>query len=109
MKSKLVITAVLIALSFALSAQDKNVDTKKKKEEVTFIVGMHCQACKERIEKTIPMERGVKDINVDLKKKEVTIIYNPQKTTVEKIKQAIVELGYSCYEKLKETTNSESK
>jgi copper chaperone CopZ len=57
---------------------------------------MHCQSCKERIEKAIPMEKGVKDIKVDLEKKEVTLVYNPTKTTEEKLKKAIEELGYTC-------------
>jgi copper chaperone CopZ len=42
------------------------------------------------------MEKGVKDIKVDLEKKEVTLVYNPTKTTEEKLKKAIEELGYTC-------------
>jgi copper chaperone CopZ len=60
---------------------------------------MHCSGCKEKIEKYIPMERGVEDIKVDLDKKEVTVIYKPAKTTVEKLKKSIEELGYRCEEK----------
>jgi periplasmic mercuric ion binding protein len=96
MRSKLSALIALLILSVSVTAQIKNDVTKK---EVTFIVNMHCSACKEKIEKYIPMERGVKDIKVDLEKKEVTVIYKPNKTNVEKLKKAIEELGYSCKEK----------
>ena len=100
--------AALLILSITVSAQIKNDTIKKKTEEVTFIVNMHCDACKEKIEKYIPMERGVKDINVDLEKKEVTVIYKPAKTDVEKLKKAIEYLGYTCKEKV-ENKNTELK
>jgi len=99
MKSKLSILIVLLILSVSITAQVKNDASKKKTEEVTFIVNMHCSACKEKIEKYIPLERGVEDIKVDLEKKEVTVIYKPTKTSVEKLKKSIEELGYSCEEK----------
>jgi copper chaperone CopZ len=60
---------------------------------------MHCQACKDKIEKYIPLERGVTDINVDLEKKEVKVNYKAAKTNSEKLKKSIEELGYSCEEK----------
>jgi periplasmic mercuric ion binding protein len=99
MKTKLTALIMLLFLSITLHAQDKNDTNKKKQVEVTFIVGMHCAGCKARIEKAIPMEVGVKDIKVDLEKKEVTVVYKPNKTTKEKLKKAIEELGYSCKEK----------
>ena len=100
MRSKLSFLIVLLILSVSVKAQIKSdVNKKKVTNEVTFIVGMHCSACKERIEKFIPMEIGVKDIKVDLEKKEVTVLYKPNKTNAEKLKKAIEELGYSCKEK----------
>jgi periplasmic mercuric ion binding protein len=99
MKSKLISLIVLLILSVSVTAQVKNDANKKKTEEVTFIVGMHCSACKAKIEKYIPLERGVVDIKVDIEKKELTVIYKPTKTSVEKLKKSIVELGYSCEEK----------
>ncbi len=90
---------MLLVLCVSVTAQVKNDANKKKTEEVTFIVNMHCSACKEKIEKYIPMERGVEDIQVNLEKKEVTVIYKPAKTSIEKLKKSIEELGYKCEEK----------
>jgi periplasmic mercuric ion binding protein len=99
MKTKLTALMILLLVTITLNAQDINDANKKNQKEVTFIVGMHCAGCKARIEKAIPMEKGVKDIKVDLEKKEVTVMYKPNKTTVDKLKKAIEELGYSCKQK----------
>jgi copper chaperone CopZ len=99
MKTKLSTLIVLLILSVSVTAQVKNDVNKNTSGEVTFIVNMHCQACKEKIEKYIPLERGVTDINVDLEKKEVRVIYKPAKTNPEKLKKSIEELGYTCEEK----------
>jgi periplasmic mercuric ion binding protein len=99
MKTKFTTLIALLVVSITLSAQTENDIPKKKTNKVTFIVGMHCVSCKARIEKAIPLEKGVKDLQVDLEKKEVTVIYKPDKTTVKKLKKAIEELGYSCTEK----------
>ena len=101
MKSKIIIF-LLAMLPVLTYAQHKTTSDTLKKAQVTFIVGMHCQACKERIEKIIPMERGVKDINVVLETKKVTVTYNPQKTNIGKLRQAFIELGYTCEVKTNE-------
>jgi len=94
MKTKLIVLAMLF-FPFKIYGQTIHSSEKKNQEEVTFIVGMHCLGCKERIEKAISMERGVKDINIDFEKKEVTIIYKPNKTGIEVLKKAIEDLGYN--------------
>ena len=99
MKAKLSSLILLLMLSVSVNAQVKNDANKKASEEVTFIVNMHCQGCKDKIEKFIPLEKGVRDIKVDLAKKEVTVFYKPTKTTKEKLIKAIEDLGYNCKEK----------
>ena len=95
-KYLLLMMAIVFALLNAQAEVEKSV---KKTNEVTFLVGMHCQSCKERIEKNIPFEKGVKDLKVDLEKKEVTVVYNPQKTTENKLRKAFIDLGYTCEKK----------
>ena len=55
---------------------------------------MHCESCKKKIERDIAFEKGVKSITVDLKEKTVTIKYNADKNTDEKLSEAIKKLGY---------------
>ncbi|MDR3351184.1 MAG: heavy-metal-associated domain-containing protein, partial [Prevotellaceae bacterium] len=52
--------------------------------------------CKAKIEKNISWEKGVKDLTVNLEKKTVAITYDPQKSTAEKLKEAIEKLGYTA-------------
>lgn len=93
---KLITLMLALLVSLGLIAQKNNEQTKKKKsEKVTFIVNMHCENCKAKIEKNISWEKGVKDLSVDLKNKTVAIVYNSENTTEEKLKTAIEKLGYN--------------
>jgi copper chaperone CopZ len=85
----------LMLVALMANAQEKK-EVKPKKEAVTFVVNMHCENCKAKIEKNISWEKGVKDLQVDLEKKTVAIIYNPKQTTEDVLKKAIEQLGYSC-------------
>lgn len=88
---------VLSANAFVLDVQvDQKEKKKKKTEEVTFQVNMHCQNCQSKIEKNIPWEKGVKDLAVDLEAKTVKIVYDPKKTNEDKLKEAFEKLDFTC-------------
>ena len=92
---KLLTSSLVLFLCLTLNAQ--NVPQKTNKSETAvFTVGMHCESCKKRIENNIGFEKGVKDLQADLKVQTVTIKYDPRKTTAEKLQEAIRKLGYSC-------------
>lgn len=95
MKIKLLILAGML-LACTVNAQEKKETEKKKKAEITFSVGMHCENCKTRIEKNITWEKGVKDLEIKLTEKTVRVVFDPRKTTKEKLKTAIEKLGYTC-------------
>lgn len=96
------LTILLVSSVFVLNSQNQKKITEIKTAEITFNVSIHCKSCQERIEKNIPFEKGVKDITVDLDDKTVRVIYNPQKTTEEKLAKAFEDLGYTC-EKINKT------
>ena len=91
--------AIVFALLDALSEEEKSL---KYTTVVIFRVGIHCQNCIDRIQKNIPFEKGVKDLKVDMENKEVTVIFNSQKTTVDELINAFNVLGYTCGVKNKE-------
>ncbi|SHE48825.1 heavy-metal-associated domain-containing protein [Dysgonomonas macrotermitis] len=97
MKTKifLFLIACFTAVSINVQAQS-NKEKKSNKEEVTFDVSMTCQNCQKKIEKNIAFEKGVSDMNVDLPAKTVMIVYNPAKTNVGKLQEAIEKLGYTA-------------
>ena len=94
MKAKVlaVLAAIVMGLSFTVSAKDVKNTTSK----VTFLVSMHCESCQKRIENSLSFEKGVKGLNVNLPKKTVTIEYQSDKTSPDKLKAAIQKLGYTA-------------
>lgn len=65
-------------------------------ESVTLKVeGMACSHCKMAVEKAISSLEGVRDAKVNLDEKKVDVEYESDKVSVEDIKKAVVESGYS--------------
>ena len=95
MKTKYVLTTILMvfALSINLQAQTKKDQSKKT---VMFNVSMHCESCQRKIEKNIAYEKGVKDMAVKLEDKTVTIKFDTLKTNESKLIKAFNELGYEA-------------
>ena len=95
MKTKYVLTTILMvfALSINLQAQTKKDQSKKT---VMFNVSMHCESCQRKIEKNIAYEKGVKDMAVKLGDKTVTIKFDTLKTNESKLIKAFNDLGYEA-------------
>ncbi len=79
-------------------AKDKKAEVK----EVTYTCSVDCHACKEKIMKNIPYEKGVKKVVVDLDNKLVTVAFKEDKNSTEKIQKALEDLGYEASVKEKE-------
>ncbi|HET6245615.1 MAG: heavy-metal-associated domain-containing protein [Bacteroidetes bacterium] len=92
---KIIILAALIVFSFTTNAQDK-----KKTEEITIKTSVVCNMCKYNVEKAMAYEKGVKKSNVKVQEQTVTILFDPKKTSPEKIKKAITMAGYDADEML---------
>jgi len=88
----LVILQVAFAWSYQVIGQEK--DQKSDTETIKYWVSMDCEKCKAKIEKNVPFEKGVTGLAVDLPTKTVSITYKPKKTSPEKLKKAIQDLGY---------------
>jgi periplasmic mercuric ion binding protein len=85
------ITVVLaFVLPFATMAQ------KTKLKEVKITTSAVCSMCKETIENALAFEGGVKKATLDVDTKIVTVIYNIDKTNIDKIKLAIANAGYDA-------------
>jgi mercuric ion binding protein len=71
---------------------------RQPKTETTSISAptMVCGSCEGIIKKAVYKVDGVKDVEVDLKAKTVTIEYVPLQTNVETIERTISEAGYDA-------------
>jgi len=55
-----------------------------------------CPMCKERIEKALAYEKGVAHSLLDLETRVATVVFNPRRTTPDKIRKAISSVGYDA-------------
>jgi copper chaperone CopZ len=89
MKTKIMMSLIMLVTFINVNAQEKTAEVKIKTSAT-------CDMCKETIEKYVAFEKGVKKITVDVNTKIATVVYNPQKTSPEKIRIAISKAGYDA-------------
>lgn len=89
MKTKMVLGLIALLIMFKANAQETTSEIKIKTSAT-------CDMCKETIEKYVAFEKGVKKVTVDVDTKMVTVVYNSQKTSPEKIRLAISKSGYDA-------------
>ena len=83
----------MLIINYAAAQQDTTIKIKTSGQ---------CDKCKARIEEGLSFEKGVKAVNFDVKSQVVTVKYNSQKTSSDKIKTAITKIGYDADEKMAE-------
>lgn len=88
------LTSVLLIGNLFASAPIRDDKDKEVKIKTSAICGM----CKSRIERNLSYEKGVKEADLDVKTKVVTIKYNSDKTDVAKLKANISKTGYDAEE-----------
>lgn len=85
-------SVLAFGLSTALEAKPKNKETQK----VVFITNITCNSCKQHIEENLPFEKGVKDVEINVAERLVSVEFDPSKTNVEKLQKAVEKLGYTA-------------
>ena len=81
---------IITVLMLALGGKDMRVLV------VTTTPEMHCQSCEKKIKENIRFEPGVRKIETNIEKQQVTITYNPGKTDVKKLTAAFAKIGYQA-------------
>jgi len=76
-----------INISYAQEKLNKN-------KSVEFAVSGNCEMCKKRIEKAAYAVKGVKVAEWHINHKDIHIIYNEEKCTLDEIKIAIAKAGH---------------
>ena len=102
---RIVVIAIAALMGFSAYAANTSVTEtsvssqvfKKSKaeiKEVVFHAHLHCNSCVKKVQENIAFEKGVKDMKVSLADQTVMLKYDSAKTSAEKLKAAIEELGY---------------
>lgn len=97
---------IVIALLVGITT----INAKEKESTVMFfIANMQGDNAKSRIEKAIPLEKGVKDLIFDLERQKLTIVYQLQKTTPESLRKSLEKMGYQVKMVEKECQSAEKR
>lgn len=84
-------------------AQKKNVTT-------VFVTDIDCEHCVNKIMNNVPsLGKGIKDVQVDLGKKEVTVVYDASKNSDENIVKGFASLKVKAEPKTKAASNAAKK
>lgn len=86
------IITILVLFTTTVKAQGETT------AEIKIKTSAICDMCKETIETALAFEKGIKKSNLNVPSKVLTVVYNPQKTTPEKIRLAISMAGYDADE-----------
>lgn len=81
------ITFALIIMSLSVFGADK---------EICLQTNLHCGACKAKIEKSFKSVKGIKSTKADVDSKIVTIKYDTDKISEQKIVSTFGDLGYTA-------------
>ncbi len=90
----------LLILTSVNAQSAKNNKNNQKLVKTTFLVkGMSCQGCVNTVKNVLKKIDGMTKIDVNLKEKEATVIYDPAKTNPKSIKSEFSNLPYQITEK----------
>jgi copper chaperone CopZ len=64
------------------------------KKEKYLLEGMTCSGCERTVSRVVSNIEGVKFANADLKTSTVTVEYDAEKVTIDKMKSAVNSVGY---------------
>ena len=103
MKTRRMMAALVVALLSVTAVMAKDIRTADFK-----VSQMHCENCERKVKNNIKFEKGVKEFSTDLKTKTVSITYDAEKTTVDKLKAGFKKFNYEA-EFVKETKQEDKK
>jgi copper chaperone CopZ len=79
-----------------VSAHAQGKGKKTGNQTLQIKTSAQCDMCKDRIETILALDKGVKRANLDVDSKIVTVVFNSNKTSEAKIKEAIAKTGYDA-------------
>lgn len=86
------ILLVLFVALFSVAVVDAQQPKGKQTVTTTFTTDIDCEGCAKKVTNTIPYEKGVKDVQVDVAAKTVTVTYDPAKTNDDTLVKAFAKI-----------------
>ncbi len=92
----LLMTVVFMLSGLQASFAQKSSPSDNRFETVSIKTSAVCGMCKERLEKNLAFEKGVRSVSLDDKTKIITIEYRKGRNNKENLKKAITKIGYDA-------------
>ena len=75
-----------------------NAKGAKKVVTTVFTTDIDCPHCSKKVLNTIPFEKGVKDVKVDVPTKTITVSYDASKNNDESLKKALNDIKVKVFD-----------
>src|ERR1041385_2055417 len=95
LKAIAILAVIFTFVSAKISAQTSETSSSGN-SVVKIKTSAECDMCKERIEKQVSLMKGVKKADLDLATKVLTVEYKAKKTSPNKIRKVISDIGYDA-------------
>jgi len=92
MKKIAIIISILLFFGIFITVQAQKTKT------IEIQTSAQCTMCKDRLEKNIIFEKGIKDVSLDMETKILSVRYKTKKNDANSIRNAIAKLGYDADE-----------
>ena len=90
---KIIVLCLVALMGVGMAvAQGPKKGSKGVNTTTVFMTNLDCQGCAKKINDTIPYEKGVKDVKVDVDTKTVTVTFDPAKTNNENLVKAFAKV-----------------
>ena len=99
---KIIALFAVLAMVAGVAVAAPKAKAEKKIATVVFTTDLDCHHCAEKVMNTIPYEKGVKDVQVDVATKTVTVTYDSTKTTEEALVKAFAKIKIKAEPKKEE-------
>ena len=99
---KIILMCLVALFSVGIANAEEPKKGNKKSVVVEFVTDIDCAGCAKKVTNTIPYEKGVKDVQVDVATKTVTVTYDPAKTNNETLVKAFAKIKIKAEAKVAE-------
>ncbi|WP_313804130.1 heavy-metal-associated domain-containing protein [Flavobacterium sp.] len=96
MKYITVLVLLFLSINTTFAQQPKKTQKAVIKTTITCDHCKECETCGQLFNQKLLRETGVQMVNIDTEKMTIEVIYNSKKTTLDKIRTAISNLGYDA-------------
>lgn len=102
---KILLMCLVALIGIGTADAQKPKKGEKKSVTVEFLTSIDCEGCAKKVNETIPYEKGVREVSIDVPSKIVTVTYDPAKTNNEniikafekiKLEASVAEKGEGC-------------